>query len=141
MTVVALTRTVELFPVERSLHGEAVFSAPRASDETLIAEIGCGDSFELFCHRFQTDQLLVLRGAIDLVVLQNRCLRSIPLREDEGTWVRIPPGVPHGAINRGRMPALMVNAVLRHGPSDPRDYQPLPVPAGLRSQWRRLAVA
>ena len=114
---------------------------PRASDETLIAEIASGDSFELFCQHFQTDQLLVLRGSIDLVVLQNRQLRRIPLREDEGLWVRIPPGVPHGAINRGRIPALVVNAVLRHGPSDPRDYRPLPVPLQLRSQWRRLAVA
>lgn len=136
-----LSRTVELLPLERSHHGDAVFSAPRSSDETLIAEIGCGDSFELFCHRFQTDQLLVLRGAIDLVVLQNRQLRRISLREDEGTWVRIPPGVPHGAINRGRIPALVVNAVLRHGPTDPRDYRPLPVPTGLRSQWRTLALA
>ncbi|WP_216904410.1 cupin domain-containing protein [Synechococcus sp. CCY 9618] len=136
-----LSRTVELLPLDRSLHGEALFSSPLASDETLIAEIGCGDSFELFCHRFQTDQLLVLRGAIDLVVLQNRRLRPIPLREGDGTWVRIPPGVPHGAINRGRIPALLVNAVLRHGPSDPRDYRPLPVPAGLRSQWRKLSLA
>lgn len=137
----ALSRTVQLLPVERSLHGDNLFSAPRTSDETLIAEIGSGDAFELFCHRFQTDQLLVLRGAIDLVVLQNRQLRRIPLREDEATWVCIPPGVPHGAINRGRIPALLVNAVLRHGPSDPRDYRPLPVPAGLRSQWRKLTVA
>ncbi len=137
----ALSRNVERLPMERSLHGEAVVSSPRASDETLIAEIASDDSFELFCHRFQTDQLLVLRGSIDLVVLQNRQLRRIPLREDEGLWVRIPPGVPHGAINRGRIPALLVNAVLRHGPSDPRDYRALPVPHHLRSQWRRLAVA
>ncbi len=72
----ALSRNVELLPMELSLHGEAVFSVPRASDETLIAEFTSGDSFELFCHRFQTDQLLVLRGSIDLVVLQNRQLRS-----------------------------------------------------------------
>lgn len=136
-----LSRTVELVPVQRTHHGDALFSAPRTSDETLIAEIARGDAFELFCHRFQTDQLLVLRGAIDLVVLQNRQLRRIPLREDEATWVCIPPGVPHGAINRGRIPALLVNAVLRHGPSDPRDYEPHPVPPRFRSQWRRLAVA
>lgn len=136
-----LSKTVELVPVQRTLHGDALFSAPRTSDETLIAEIARGDAFELFCHRFQTDQLLVLRGAIDLVVLQNRQLRRIPLREDEATWVCIPPGVPHGAINRGRIPALLVNAVLRHGPSDPRDYEPHPVPPRFRSQWRRLAVA
>jgi len=137
----ALSRTVELFPVERSFHGDTLFSAPQASDETLIAEITNAPSFELFCHRFQTDQLLVLRGSIDLVVLQNRHLRTITLREDEATWVRIPPGVPHGAINHGSTPALLVNAVLRHGPSHPSDYRPVPLSAGLRSQWQRLAVA
>ena len=137
----ALSRNVELLPMQRSLHGEAVVSAPRASDETLIAEIASGDSFELFCHRFQTDQLLVLRGSIDLVVLQNRQLRHIPLREDEGLWVRIPPGVPHGAINRGRQAAVVVNAVLRHGPSDPRDYRPRPVPAALAPAWAALVAA
>jgi hypothetical protein len=65
---------------------------------------------DLFCHRRQTDQLMVLRGALELVVLQAGRLRRITLREDEPTWVRIPPGV-------------------RHGASDPRDYQPRPIPA------------
>ncbi len=84
---------------------------------------------------------MVLRGAIDLVVLQERSLRTITLREDEGVWVRIPPGVPHGAINRGRIPALLVNAVLRHGPSDDRDYRPRRVPDALLADWRSLTAA
>jgi uncharacterized RmlC-like cupin family protein len=92
----------------------------------------------LFCHRHQTDQLMVLRGGIDLIVLQNRRLRRITLREDEPSWVRIPPGVPHGAINRGTAPAIVVNAVLRHRPSDERDYQSRPVPAALAAAWAQL---
>ncbi len=136
----ALARRVEILPVERSLSGHTVFSAAQSSDETLIAEIGTERVCELFCHRRQTDQLMVLRGAVDLVVLENRRLRPIRLREDEAAWVRIPPGVPHGAINRGRTPAVMVNAVQRHGPIDPRDYRPRRLAGALLRQWEALAA-
>jgi mannose-6-phosphate isomerase-like protein (cupin superfamily) len=127
----ALVRRVEILPPQCSSSGNTTFSAPQSSHETLIAEVGTDQALELFCHRHQTDQLLVLRGAIDLMVLQEGRLRRIRLREDEATWVRIPPGVPHGAINLGRTPAAIVNAVLRHGPHDPRDYRPRPVPVTL----------
>ncbi|MFQ6537157.1 MULTISPECIES: dTDP-4-dehydrorhamnose 3,5-epimerase [Aphanothece] len=137
----ALSRRVEILPFSGNRSGQAYFSQPQPSDETLIAEIGTQASCELFCHRHQTDQLMVLRGAIDLVVLQERTLRRICLREDEGAWVRIPPGVPHGAINRGRTPALLVNAVLRHGPSDARDYRPRQVPQALLEDWKALTLA
>ncbi|MEB3263138.1 MAG: cupin domain-containing protein [Synechococcus sp.] len=135
-----LARTVELLSVPRSFSGHTLFCEPQASDETLIAEVGTERIDELFCHRHQTDQLMVLRGSIDLVVLQQRRLHRITLREDEPCLVRIPPGVPHGAINRGRQPALVVNAVLRHGPNDPRDYRPRRVPAALLEQWQALAA-
>jgi hypothetical protein len=32
----------------------------------------------------------------------------------------------------------VVNAVLRHGPVDPRDYQPRPIPRALMPQWLAL---
>lgn len=136
----ALSRQVEILPFAGSRSGHTYFSEPQPCDETLIAEIDTRAACELFCHRHQTDQLMVLRGSIDLVVLQERSLRCITLREDEGAWVRIPPGVPHGAINRGRTPALLVNAVVRHGPSDRRDYRPRRVPAALLAQWRALTL-
>lgn len=134
----ALSRRIELAPVAHSRAGATLFSEPLPSDETLIAEISSDTSCSLFCHRRQTDQLRVLRGAIDLLVLENRRLRRITLREDEPTWVRIPPGVPHGAINRSTTPAVVVNAVIRHGPSDPRDYRPRPLPGALARQWQAL---
>lgn len=137
----ALRRRVEILPCRASRAGATLFSSPQPSDETLIAEIGPAASGELFCHRHQTDQLLVLRGCVDLIVLQEGRLQRITLREDEASWVRIPPGVPHGAINRGRRSALIVNAVLRHGPSDPRDYRPRPVPSALASDWAALTAA
>lgn len=133
-----LFRQVDILPSQGAMAGATRFSVPQPSDETLIAEVGTNPHGELFCHRHQTDQLMVLRGSIDLVVLQERQLRRITLREDEATWVRIPPGVPHGAINRGRQPAVVVNAVLRHGPSDPRDYQPRPLPQALAPAWASL---
>ena len=134
----ALSRCIEILPMRGTMKGETLFSAPQSSNETLIAEVYGQRQTQLFCHRRQTDQLLVLRGVLDLVVLQERSLRCLRLREDEATWVRIPPGVPHGAINRGRTPALVVNAVLRHGPSDPRDYQPRRLPPFLENAWAEL---
>lgn len=131
----ALARQVEILPLQRSSMGHTSFSAPQASHETIITEVGTEAACELFCHRKQTDQLMVLRGAIDLMVLQEGQLRRIRLREDEAAWVRIPPGVPHGAINLGRTPAVIVNAVLRHGPHDPRDYRPRRVPGALLRDW------
>ena len=132
----ALARQLEILPLQRSSSGHSTFSVPQTSHETMITEVGTDQAFELFCHRHQTDQLIVLRGAIDLMVLQEGRLRRIRLREDEASWVRIPPGVPHGAINLGRTPAAIVNAVLRHGPHDPRDYRPRPVPPALLREWQ-----
>ena len=134
----ALSRSVEILPSPGASAGLAFLREPLSSDETQIAEVATCSRPELFCHRHQTDQLMVLRGGIDLIVLQNKRLRRIALREDEPTWVRIPPGVPHGAINRGTAPAIVVNAVLRHRPSDERDYQTRPVPAALAAAWAQL---
>jgi len=131
-------RPVEILPRSGLQAGVAFFSDPLPSDATLIAEVPSSDQPQLFCHRRQTDQLMVLRGSIDLIVVQDRQLHRITLREDEATWVRIPAGVPHGAINRSCEAAVMVNAVLRHGPSDPRDYRPRPVPRSLLQQWNAL---
>lgn len=131
----ALSRMVEVIQLEPTITGSTTFFEPQASHETLISEVGVAHVCELFCHRRQTDQLILLRGAIDLIVLQNGRLRRITLREDESRVVRIPPGVPHAAINRCRRPSVVVNAVLRHGPSDPRDYLPRRMPTNLRKEW------
>ncbi len=100
---------VALIPCDSHRSGATLFGAPRPSDETMIAEVGPATAAELYCHRYQTDQLMVLRGSLDLIVLQEGRLRRISLRDDAATWVCIPPGVPHGAINRGQRPAVVVN--------------------------------
>lgn len=129
----ALTRRVELVPLERTSSGNALFSQAQPSDETLIADLAPHQPVSLFCHRRQTDQLILLRGSLELVVLEDGRLVRIPLREDEPLLVRIPPGVPHGAVNSSRHYATVVNAVLRHGPPDPARLPaaaPAPQPAG-----------
>ena len=129
---------VEILPIQASQAGSTLFSSAQPSDETLIATVGTAPAHERFCHRKQTDQLLLLQGAVDLVVLQNKQLHTIPMRVENACWVRIPPGIPHGAINRGATPALMVNAVQRHGAPDARDYRPLPIPMTLQQAWISL---
>jgi hypothetical protein len=81
-----LTRQIEFLPRQASIARATLFSAPQPSHETLIAEVSTSANGELFCHRRQTDQLMVLR----------------------------------------------------HGPSDPRDYQPRPIPAAFIAAWAAL---
>lgn len=73
-------------------------------------------------------------------VLQNRKYQYIPLSESEPKIVRIPPQVPHAAINLADSPRVLVNAVLRHGDPHDRDYQPLrrPIPYDMDIARKRL---
>jgi len=93
-----------------------------------MVQVEAGAIDKLFVHRFQTDQLLVVRGQFVLGILQNRRYRYIPLSDQVPTVVKIPPGVPHGAVNLDTEDCLMVNAVLRHGQPHERDYRPLNPP-------------
>jgi hypothetical protein len=102
----------------------AQFYTPQNSDETMLVQLAPHSEGELFVHHFQTDQLLVVRGACVLVVLQNRQYHYIPMVEHEPTVITIPPNVPHAAINYSDDPCWMVNAVLRHGESHNSDYRP-----------------
>ncbi|MEI6429245.1 MAG: dTDP-4-dehydrorhamnose 3,5-epimerase [Pseudanabaena sp. ELA607] len=102
----------------------AQFYTPQNSHETMLVQLAPQSEGELFVHHFQTDQLLVVRGACVLVVLQNRQYHYIPMTEHQPTVVTIPPNVPHAAINYSNTPCWMVNAVLRHGKSHNSDYRP-----------------
>ena len=67
------------------------------------------------------------------MVLQNRQYKYLHLTEDNPQVVTIPPGIPHGAINLSDHSCLLVNAVLRHGETHPKDYQPIKKPSMI---WR-----
>lgn len=124
----ALIRQVQVRSLTSVRGGQLDFFTPQSSDETMLVNLPPDTIDELFVHRFQTDQLLVVRGQFVLVVLQNRRYDYIPLSANDPKVVTIPPGVPHGAINLHQEPCTLVNAVLRHGPAHARDYQPLKRP-------------
>jgi hypothetical protein len=128
MRGMALINGIEVRLLESIKGGMTEFYTPQSSHETMLVQIPAATVDDLFVHRFQTDQLLVVRGSFILVVLQNRCYQYIPLSEYQPILVKIPPGVPHGAINLSSEPCVLVNAVLRHGSAHERDYRPLKRP-------------
>jgi hypothetical protein len=137
-----LVKQVQVRPL-RSLKGQGMeFYTPQSSHETLMVSIPIGTIDELFVHRFQTDQIVVVRGSFVLVTLQNRCYQYIGLSASMPSVVTIPPGVLHGAINLGSEPCVIVNAVLRHGDAHPRDYQPIkpPFPYDLKASVRAMTL-
>lgn len=124
----SLVSEVQIRPLTSVKGGMAEFYTPQASHETVLVQVSPGAVDDLFVHRFQTDQLLVVRGSFVLVVLQNRRYQYIALSQHYPAVVKIPRWVPHGAINLSSEPCVMVNAVLRHGPACDRDYRPINPP-------------
>ena len=124
----SLINKVEVYPLAENVKGRVKFYSSQVSHETMLVKIIPKTIDHLFVHRFQTDQLLVVQGSFVLVVLQNRHYRYLSLNEQQPTVVKIPPGVPHGAINFSSQPCVMVNAVIRHGPAHELDYRPLKPP-------------
>ncbi len=122
-----LVKQVEIRSLQSSKTANAEFYQPQTSDETMLVQIPGGTIDHLFVHRYQTDQLLVVRGSLVLVILQNRQYRYILLSDRDPVMVTIPPGVPHGAVNLGQA-CHVVNAVLRHGAATAKDYAPLRQP-------------
>lgn len=124
----AITREISRKKLESIQGGMALFYTPQSSHETMLVQIPAQSIDDLFVHHFQTDQLLVVKGSFVLVVLQNRRYQYLYLTENNPQVITIPPGIPHGAINLTSQPCLLVNAVLRHGGTHPKDYQPIPKP-------------
>lgn len=123
-----LIQGVTVQPIDSIQGGMTEFYTPQASNETVIVKVPAQTVDDLFVHKQQTDQLLVVRGSFVLVVLWNKQYQYIPLSEKIPQVVTIPRGVLHGAINCNDKDCLLVNALLRHGTANKRDYQPLPKP-------------
>lgn len=123
-----LINNIEVRPLESVKGGTVDFYTPQSSHETMLVQIPPATVENLFVHRFQTDQLLVVRGSVVLVVLRNRQYEYIPLIDTQPTVVKIPPGILHSAINLSSETCVVVNAVLRHGTPHERDYQPIKPP-------------
>ncbi|MEM9927771.1 MAG: dTDP-4-dehydrorhamnose 3,5-epimerase [Cyanobacteria bacterium P01_D01_bin.50] len=115
-------RGIEIRYLESIKGGMAQFFTPQASNETMLVQIAPNTIDDLFVHKSQTDQLLVVKGQFVLVTLINREYQYIPLSEKYPAVVTIPPGVLHGAINTGSEACVIVNAVLRHKEPQKLDY-------------------
>jgi dTDP-4-dehydrorhamnose 3,5-epimerase-like enzyme len=124
----AASRGIEIYPLASMKGGMAQFYTPQSSHETMLVQIPPNTIDDLFVHKSQTDQILVVKGRLVLVTLENRQYRYTPLCDRLPQIVKIPPGVLHGAINLDSQPCVIVNAVLRHRPTQPRDYIPRPRP-------------
>ncbi|BAZ44378.1 hypothetical protein NIES4102_13870 [Chondrocystis sp. NIES-4102] len=119
---------VTIQPIESIQGGMAEFYTPQSSDETMIVKVPANTIDDLFIHKHQTDQILVVKGSFVLVILYNREYKYIPLSEQLPQVATIPKGILHGAINLNDQDCLLVNAVLRHGQPQAKDYQPIPKP-------------
>jgi hypothetical protein len=119
-----LSKGISIRLLESIQGGMTQFYTPQSSNETMVVQIPARTVEDLFVHRHQTDQLLVVKGSFVLIILQNRQYQYIPLSDRLPQVVTIPPGVLHGAINLSEKPCLLVNAVLRHGTANERDYIP-----------------
>ncbi len=110
----------------------ADFYTPQTSDQTILVQIPAHTIEDLFVHKAQTDQLLVVKGRLVLVTLINRRYEYVALSDRTPVVAIIPPGVLHGAVNLDDEPCVLVNAVLRHGTNE-RDYLPRsrPIPYDL----------
>ena len=122
------SRGIESRQLESIKSGMAEFYTPQSSNETMLVQIAANTVDDLFVHRFQTDQLLVVRGSFVLVTLENRQYRYTLMSDRLPMVVTIPRGVLHRAINLTNEPCLLVNAVLRHAPTHERDYRPIKRP-------------
>ena len=135
-----LKRHVEIKSIESTATGMTEFYTPQSSNETMLVKVEAGVADDLFVHHFQTDQLLVVSGQLVLVILQNKQYRYIPMSDRWPQVVTIPPGIPHGAVNLSEDPCLVVNAVLRHGEPNEKDYRPLKSPFPYNFQAIKAAM-
>lgn len=136
-----LIQGVTLQSVESIQGGMIEFYTPQSSNQTMVVKVPANTIDDLFVHKHQTDQLLVVRGSFVLVILYNGQYQYIPLSEDNPQVVTIPKGILHGAINFADEDCLMVNAVLRHGEPQEKDYQPIPRPFPYDLERARLYTA
>lgn len=124
----SLSKGVEIHQLKSVKAGMIQFYTPQFSNETMLVQIPPHTIDNMFVHKYQTDQLMVVRGQFMLVILHNSRYQYIYLSDSEPLVVTIPPMVPHAAINLESQPCMLINAVIRHGKSHPADYRPLKAP-------------
>jgi hypothetical protein len=124
----SLSKGVEIHSLSSVKAGMIKFYTPQASHETMLVQIPANTIDDMFVHKYQTDQLMVVRGSFVMVILHNGKYQYIPLSCFEPNVVTIPPLIPHAAINLSGEPCMLINAIIRHGQAHPSDYRPIKAP-------------
>jgi uncharacterized RmlC-like cupin family protein len=124
----SLSKGVEIHSLSSVKAGMIKFYTPQSSHETMLVQIPANTIDDMFVHKYQTDQLMVVRGSFVMVILHNGKYQYIPLSCLEPNVVTIPPLVPHSAINLSGEPCMLINAIIRHGQAHPSDYRPIKAP-------------
>lgn len=132
-----LAKQFECVKLKHTKEGVINFLSLQFSDDTFLFEIEPQSIDELFCHHFQTDQLVVVQGSMVLVCLQDRQYHYIPVTQHTPQMVKIPAGMPHFVINPTSEPCWVINAVIRHGSFDPKDYHPQKKPFPIDMDWAK----
>ena len=135
-----LIQGVQIRALESIQGGMAEFYTPQSSNETMVVKIPANTVDDLFVHKHQTDQLLVVKGSFVLIILYDRQYQYIPLSAQFPQVVTIPPKILHGAINPTKEDCLLVNAVLRHGEPQEKDYQPVTKPFAYDIEKAKLGL-
>jgi dTDP-4-dehydrorhamnose 3,5-epimerase-like enzyme len=123
-----LTSKIEVGILDHTKEFGAKFYTPQVCQEMILVEFPPKTIDFLFVHHFQTDQLVAVKGHIVMIVLQNRHYQYILLKDSHPQLLKIPPGIPHAAVNLSAKPCLVANAVLRHGSPHRLDSRPLNPP-------------
>ncbi|MBD2695180.1 MULTISPECIES: hypothetical protein [Anabaena] len=131
------SKRIEIRKLDSMTVGMVSFYSLASSNQTTLVHVSGNFIDNMFVHRHQTDQLLVVKGQILITTLHNREYQYTFLNEKEPTIITIPPGVLHGAINLSKEPCIVVNAVLQHGQSDEKDYRPVKPPIPYDIDWAK----
>ncbi|MBD2137299.1 cupin [Anabaena sp. FACHB-1237] len=129
------SKSINIQKLESMKVGMVSFYSLANSNQTTLVHIAGNFIDNMFVHRHQTDQLLVVKGQILITSLHKREYQYIFLSEREPKIITIPPGVLHGAINLSEEPCLIVNAVLHHGQTNEKDYRPIKPPLPYDIDW------
>jgi hypothetical protein len=124
----SLSKGAEVRSLTSVKAGMLYFYTPQASHETMWVLIPPNTIDDMFVHKYQTDQLMVIRGNLTMVILHDRQYQYIHLSGSNPQVIEIPQLLPHAAINIGDEPCVLVNAVIRHGKPRPSDYRPVKAP-------------
>jgi uncharacterized RmlC-like cupin family protein len=118
---------ISIHPFRFKEIGKSSFSQFLLCDEFVFSVVEPGDSGKLFCHKTHVDNLIVVKGELVLITLFNREYRYTYMSEDVKEFVKIPPFIPHKAINFGREACTLANVIQRLRPEVPSDYRPIEI--------------